>query len=195
MSGPEDELTQLLHAAAAGDAGARDRAASLVYGELRRMAEARMAGLAAGQTLQPTALVHEAYLKLVRDAGAHWDGRAHFFGAAAHAMRDLLVDRARARGRLKRGGGRKRLELDEGLAFSADPAEGDTPDLVALDQALKRLAEHDPRAAEVVTLRFFGGLEIEQAAAALGVSVATANRDWRYAKAFLAAELEEPETT
>lgn len=162
----------------------------MIYDELRRMAGGRLAGLKAGQTLQATALVHEAYIKLVR-SDASWDSRAHFFGAAARAMRDILVDRARARGRIKRGGDRARVGFDEGLAVAADAsdASGDSVDLVGLDSALDKLAEHDKRAAEVVMLRFFAGLDIEQTAQALQVSVPTVNRDWRYARAFLASEL------
>lgn len=159
----------------------------MIYDELRRMAGGRLAGLKAGQTLQATALVHEAYIKLVR-SDASWDSRAHFFGAAARAMRDILVDRARARGRIKRGGDRARVGFDEGLAVAAD-ASDDSVDLVGLDSALDKLAEHDKRAAEVVMLRFFAGLDIEQTAQALQVSVPTVNRDWRYARAFLASEL------
>lgn len=188
MSEVGDQLTQLLHAAAGGDRDASARVLPLVYEELRRMARARMGALAPGQTLQPTALVHEAYIKLVRNPDAAWEGRAHFFGAASRAMREILVDRARGRNRLKRGGDRQRVEFDDALTIGASTGD-DSVDLVALDAALNRLAEHDPRAAEVVNLRYFGGLEIEEAARALGISVATANRDWRYAKAFLASEL------
>ncbi len=159
----------------------------MIYEELRQMAGGRMAGLPPGQTLQATALVHEAYVKLVRN-DAPWESRAHFFGAAARAMRDILVDRARARGRLKRGGDRARVGFDEDLAV-AGAQDDDTVDLVRLDAALARLAEHDPRAADVVMLRFFAGLDIEQAAKAMSISVPTANRDWRYARAFLASDL------
>jgi RNA polymerase sigma factor (TIGR02999 family) len=190
MSTAPDSLTSLLHAAAAGDKSAAARLVPAIYDELKAMAVARMGALAPGQTLQPTALVHEAYMKLLRDPAQHWDGRAHFFGAAARAMRDILVDRARSRGRLKRGGDRRRVELTDQLTVGASPEE-DPVDLVALDAALSRLSEHDARAAEVVMLRFFGGLDIEQTAKALGVSVPTVNRDWRYARAFLASQLEE----
>ncbi|HEX2839287.1 MAG TPA: ECF-type sigma factor [Phycisphaerales bacterium] len=187
MSDPQSQLTVLLQAASSGDDAAAGRVLPLIYNELRQMAGGRLAGLKAGQTLQATALVHEAYIKLVR-SDASWESRAHFFGAAARAMRDIMVDRARARGRLKRGGDRARVGFDEGLAVAAD-ADDDTVDLVGLDAALNKLAEHDKRAAEVVMLRFFAGLDIEQTAQALGVSVPTVNRDWRYARAFLASEL------
>lgn len=187
VSDPQSQLTVLLQAASSGDDAAAGRVLPLIYNELRQMAGGRLAGLRAGQTLQATALVHEAYIKLVR-SDASWESRAHFFGAAARAMRDIMVDRARARGRLKRGGDRARVGFDEGLAVAAD-ADDDTVDLVGLDAALNKLAEHDKRAAEVVMLRFFAGLDIEQTAQALGVSVPTVNRDWRYARAFLASEL------
>lgn len=187
MSDQQSQLTLLLQAASSGDDAAAGRVLPLIYNELRQMAGGRLAGLKAGQTLQATALVHEAYIKLVR-SDASWESRAHFFGAAARAMRDIMVDRARARGRLKRGGDRARVGFDEGLAVAAD-ADDDTVDLVGLDAALNKLAEHDKRAAEVVMLRFFAGLDIEQTAQALGISVPTVNRDWRYARAFLASEL------
>lgn len=187
MSDQQSQLTLLLQAASSGDDAAAGRVLPLIYNELRQMAGGRLAGLKAGQTLQATALVHEAYIKLVR-SDASWESRAHFFGAAARAMRDIMVDRARARGRLKRGGDRARVGFDEGLAVAAD-SDDDTVDLVGLDAALNKLAEHDKRAAEVVMLRFFAGLDIEQTAQALGVSVPTVNRDWRYARAFLASEL------
>ncbi len=187
MSDPQSQLTVLLQAASSGDDAAAGRVLPLIYNELRQMAGGRLAGLKAGQTLQATALVHEAYIKLVR-SDASWESRAHFFGAAARAMRDIMVDRARARGRLKRGGDRARVGFDEGLAVAAD-TDDDTVDLVGLDAALNKLAEHDKRAAEVVMLRFFAGLDIEQTAQAMGVSVPTVNRDWRYARAFLASEL------
>ncbi len=187
MGAEQVELTQLLQAASSGHDTAAGRVLPIIYEELRQMAGGRFAGLAPGQTLQPTALVHEAYIKLVR-SDASWESRAHFFGAAARAMRDILVDRARARARLKRGGGRAKVEFDENLTVAGN-TEDDSVDLVRLDGALTRLAEHDKRAAEVVMLRFFAGLDIEQTAKALNVSVPTVNRDWRYARAFLATEL------
>ncbi|MBL9150786.1 MAG: sigma-70 family RNA polymerase sigma factor [Phycisphaerae bacterium] len=161
-----------------------------VYDELRKLAEARIARERPGGTLQATALVHEAYLRMVEKTGAAsahaWDGRGHFFAAAAIAMRRILVERARSRGRLKRGGGRERVELDA-LAIGV---EADSVDMLALDAALERLAASDRRKHDVVMLRFFAGLSIEQTAEALGVATATVERDWTFAKAWLFRELE-----
>ena len=155
----------------------------LVYGELRRLAALRLAHESLGQTLQPTALVHEAYLRIVgADDGKPWDGRAHFFAAAAEAMRRILLDRARDRKRLKRGGGRRRAALDlDGLV--ADDAHPD--DLIDLDLALAELARVDPRAAELVKLRLFAGLTLDEAATILGVVRRTTERDWAFARAWL----------
>lgn len=177
----------LLQAAATGDRQAAEQLLPALYDELRRLAAHRLGRLGPGQTLQATALVHEAYLKLVGNEDVGWQGRGHFFGAAARAMRDILVDRARSKGRLKRGGDREREDLEESVVGT----DGEEFNLVELDGALDALAEEEPRAAEVVMLRFFAGLDIEQAACALGVSVATANRDWRYAKAWLLAGAED----
>ena len=156
-----------------------------LYEELRRLAAHRLGRIPPGQTIQPTALVHEAYMRLVGDGDAGWDGRGHFFGAAARAMRDILVERARSKGRIKRGGDRSRQELCDSLVG----VEGEVFEVEELSEALEELATEEPRAAEVVLLRFFGGLDIEQSACAMGVSVATANRDWRYAKAWLLSHL------
>jgi RNA polymerase sigma factor (TIGR02999 family) len=158
----------------------------LVYDELRKLAAQRMARELPGQTLQPTALVHEAYLRLV---GAHpdrpWDGRSHFFAAAAEAMRRILIDNARRRHRLKRGGNRARVDLD-----AAEPAVPDTADdLLALDEALQKLAKTDKVKAELVQLRIFAGLTLAQAAEILGLSTATADRYWAYARAWLRVEI------
>ena len=158
-----------------------------VYGELRRLAAALTAQRGPGQTLQPTALVHEAYLRLVKDQDPGWEGRRHFFGAAARAMREILIEQARRKGRLKRGGGGKRVELAEGLAWIEPPAD----DVLALDEAISRLEAEDPRLAEVVMLRYYSGLSVEETAAVVGVSVSTLTRDWRYARAWLAALLGE----
>jgi RNA polymerase sigma factor (TIGR02999 family) len=156
----------------------------LVYSELRRVAAARMAAQAAGQTLEATALVHEAYLRLIGPGdGPRWAGRTHFFAAAAEAMRHILVDRARRRNALKRGGGAGRSSLPED-AIAAPDERGDA-ELLAVDEALERLAEADPQAAELVKLRYFAGLSIPDAAAALGVSPRTADRLWAYARAWL----------
>jgi RNA polymerase sigma factor (TIGR02999 family) len=158
-----------------------------MYTELRRLAAALTARRGPGQTLQPTALVHEAYLRLVRDQGPGWEGRRHFFGAAARAMREILIEQARRKGRLKRGGGGKRVELAEGLAWIEPPAD----DVLALDEAIRRLEAEDPRLAEVVMLRYYSGLSVEETAAVVGVSVSTLTRDWRYARAWLAGLLGE----
>jgi len=152
-----------------------------VYDELRKLAAARMAAEAPGHTLDATALVHEAYLRLVGDQ--HFDGRGHFFAAAAEAMRRILVESARRKGRLRHGGARQRVEL-------ADlPAAAPPDDLLDLDDALDRLAERDPVKAEVVKLRFFAGLTVPEVATALGISVATAERHWTFARTWLFAEL------
>jgi RNA polymerase sigma factor (TIGR02999 family) len=176
------EIPRLLQSAAQGDPEAASRLLPLVYNELRRLAAHRLAAEAPGQTLQPTALVHEAYLRLV-GGGQRWDGRGHFFAAAAEAMRRILVENARRKKRAKHGGGRQRVDL-EALDLPADT----TPDeLLALDEALARLGGEDPAAAEVVKLHFFAGLPMDETAAALGMSRATAYRHWTYAKAWLHA--------
>jgi RNA polymerase sigma factor (TIGR02999 family) len=181
------DVTRLLDAAAAGDRQAAADLLPLVYDELRKLAAARMAAESPHQTLQPTALVHEAYLRLVasprREPGEEprWDNRGHFFAAAAEAMRRILVDAARRKRTEKHGGHRHRVELPD------VPAESEVADerLLALDEALTRLAAEDPVAARVVELRHFAGLSIEDAAATLGLSRATAYRHWTYARAWL----------
>jgi RNA polymerase sigma factor (TIGR02999 family) len=169
--------------AGAGDARAAGELLPLVYAELRRLAARELAGERPGQTLQPTALVHEAYLRLVGKGGAgpRWEGRGHFFAAAAEAMRRILVEAARRKGRLKRGGGRRRIDLRHVEAVAAGPSE----DLLALDEALEQLAAEDAPKAELVKLRFFAGLSEAEAARCLGVSRATAARHWAYARAWL----------
>jgi RNA polymerase sigma factor (TIGR02999 family) len=157
----------------------------VVYAELRRLAAVLTSQRAPGQTLTPTALVHEAYLRLVRNQDPGWDGRRHFFGAAAQAMREILIEQARRKGRLKRGGGGRRVELSEGLAWIEPPAE----DMLALDEALGRLQSEDARLAEIVLLRYFSGLSVEETAQVVGASVSTVTRDWRYARAWLAGVL------
>jgi RNA polymerase sigma factor (TIGR02999 family) len=156
-----------------------------LYAELRRLAAALTARRAPGQTLTPTALVHEAYLRLVKDQDPGWHGRRHFFGAAARAMREILIEQARRKGRLKRGGRRHRVELTEGVAWIEPPAD----DLLALDEALQRLQAEDPLLAEIVMLRYYSGLSVEETAAVVGVSVSTLTRDWRYARAWLAGQI------
>ena len=177
-------VSRLLEAAAAGDRHAAADLLPLVYDELRKVAAAWMAAEHPGQTLQPTALVHEAYLRLVGEQ--RFDGRGHFFAAAAEAMRRILVNHARDRKRLKRGGGRVRLELlDQADSLAEDP------DLIlSLDELLTRLGEEDATAARIAHLHLFGGLSVEEAGAAAGVSRATAHRNWKYARAWLRDALE-----
>ena len=158
----------------------------VVYEELRRLAAAYLRRERPGQTLQPTALVHEAYLRLMKDRPDRWQNRAHFCAIAAHSMRQILIERARARGAQKRGGAQPRVTLDEGLV-AGQPSS--TVDLVALDQALERLEAVDPEQARLVELRFFGGLTIEETAEAMNISPATVKRHWTVARAWLAREL------
>lgn len=178
-------ITQLLNAASDGDDAAGAELLPLIYGELHRIAQARMAAERPGSTLQPTALIHEAYLRLIGDDKPGWNSRAHFFGAAAQAMRQILVDQARHKASLKRGGGRKRLDLDDVAPAVAPPSV----DILALDEALKRLERDDPRKARIVTLRYFAGLTTQETAAALNVSVPTIEREWRFTRTLLHMQL------
>jgi RNA polymerase sigma factor (TIGR02999 family) len=179
-------VNRLLDAAAAGDRKAAADLLPLVYDELRKLAAARMAGESPEHTLQPTALVHEAYLRLVgRGDDRRWDGRGHFFAAAAEAMRRILVEAARRKGGPERGGDFTRLALDPDQPSPSGPS----PRLLALDEALNRLAAIEPRASEVVKLRYFAGLTVAEAAAALGISPRTADNDWAYARAWLVTAL------
>ena len=182
------EVTRILAAIEDGDERAIDRLLPIVYDELRGLAASRLAGEGPGQTLQPTALVHEAYLRLVGPDGEQspaFADRAYFFGAAAEAMRRILVERARRKGREKHGGGRKQVELADSDLVS----EPQSDRLVAVSEALDRLAEEDPTKADLVKLRYFAGLSVEQAGEVLGVSRATADRWWTYAKAWLYHEI------
>jgi RNA polymerase sigma factor (TIGR02999 family) len=166
-----------------------DRLMPEAYQELRRLAAAYLRRERPGQTLQPTALVHEAYLRLAKDRPGRWQNRAHFCAIAANAMRQILVERARARAAIKRGGGQPKVTLVENLDAGADAARPAPVDLLAIDQALERLAALDPQQARIVELRYFGGLSVEETAEALGISPATVKRDWSVARAFLAQQL------
>src|SRR3954464_12051733 len=181
-----DDVTRILSAIEAGDPHAADQLLPLVYDELRRLAARKLVEEKPGQTIQATALVHEAYLRLLEgEQPRDWNGRGHFFAAAAEAMRRILVDNARRKQSQKHGGGRQRQDLDA----DAPAAPESDLDLVALDAALTRLAEHDPVKARLVELRFFAGLTGEQAAAALGMSASAADRLWVYTRAWLRREL------
>jgi len=181
------ELTQILSAIGRGDPQAASQLLPLVYDELRQLAAQKLAHEPAGQTLQPTALVHEAYLRLVGEAEQpHWDNRGHFFAAAAEAMRRILVENARCKQAAKRGGGRARADLDLNQLAVPEVRE----DLLALDEALDQLAAADPEAARLVQLRYFAGLTLAEAAQVLGVSPRTADRLWAYARAWLLQALE-----
>jgi RNA polymerase sigma factor (TIGR02999 family) len=175
------EITHMLERVQDGDSMAADELIPLVYQELRRVAALKLAGQAAGHTLQPTALVHEAYLRLVGSNLKQWQNSRHFLAAAAEAMRHILIDAARKKRRLKRGGNWRRLDLEEvHLAVQADP-EG----LLEVNEALEDFAREDPAKAELVKLRFFAGLSLPEAAQALGLSLATAKRDWAFSRAWL----------
>jgi RNA polymerase sigma factor (TIGR02999 family) len=187
-----DDVTLILSAVERGEPRAADRLLSLIYAELRRQAARKMAQEKPGQTLTATALVHEAYLRLFGDTAKgdhdqqHWDNRGHFFSAAAEAMRRILVESARRKKRLKRGGGQPSISLrDQDLVTNGSPDE-----LLALDDALTKLSAEDPQAAQLVKLHAFTGLSIEQVADALGCSRATAYRNWKYARAWLRCELD-----
>lgn len=180
-----NDVTQILLAIKEGDTRSADQLFPLVYDALRELAAAKLAHEVPGQTLQATALVHEAYLKLVATEAQQWNSRGHFFAAAAEAMRRILVDQARRKQSVKHGAGRVREPLDEAKVMA--PEVGD--DLVALDEALELLTSRDAEAAELVKLRFFGGLTSAQAAEALGISPRTADRAWTFARVFLLAEL------
>lgn len=186
------EVTRILSAIEQGDGQAAEQLLPLVYDELRRLAAEKMAQEKPGQTLQPTALVHEAYIRLVDVEDAqHWNSRGHFFAAAAEAMRRILVERARRKAGPEAGGGHGRVEMSQ-----VDPEiPGPQLDLVALSEALDKLASKDPRSAELIKLRFFAGLTNEQAARTLGISPSTAKTDWAYAKCWLRAEMTGPPST
>ena len=184
------QVSKLLQAWGQGDEAALNQLLPLVHTELHRLARRYMFGERAGHTLQTTALVNEAYLRLLKSQQVNWQSRAHFFAIAAQMMRRILVDSARARAGQKRGGGVPKVTLDE--AFVGPPSKG--PDLVALDDALQALSEMDPRKGRVVELRFFGGLSVEETAEVLKVAPNTVLRDWKFAKMWLKRELSQRKT-
>ena len=185
-----NEVTRILSAIDQGDPHAAEQLLPLVYDELRQLAAQKLAQEKPGQTLEATALVHEAYLRLVDvEKAQHWNSRGHFFAAAAEAMRRILIDSARRKQAEKHGGDRQRVALDEALASGQAPSY----DVLALDEALGRLAVREPAKAELVKLRFFGGLTLPEAAQVLGLSVPTAERYWRFARVWLYAELAGPD--
>ena len=189
LPAPPDDLVQVVERASRGDEQAVSQLMPLVYEELRRLARGYV-NRERAQTLQPTALVHEVYMRLLKDKKKDWRTRAHFVVIAALSMRQILIERARARAAEKRGGDRARVTLDEGLIAT----DSDTVDLLVVDAALTRLAEINPRQARLVELRFFGGLTVEESAEALRVSVATVKRDWAVAKAWLQREISRGES-
>lgn len=182
---PAGSVTSILERIAAGEEGLADELYPIVYAELKRLAGSRMAGERGGRTLSPTALVHETYLRLVGNGNQSWENRRHFFGAAAEAMRRILVEHARHHSRLKRGGDRRRTTLDEAVAI----ASSRSTDLLALDEALSRLEQRDQSMAAVVKLRYFVGLTLPETARALELSPRTVDRQWKAAKAWLYREL------
>jgi RNA polymerase sigma factor (TIGR02999 family) len=183
------DVTHLLNGIDQGDPHAASQLLPLVYDELRLLARNKLAHETPGQTLDATALVHEAYLRLVGNEGRHWDGRRHFFAAAAKAMRRILVDNARRKKALKHAGGRQRVEADPDLF----PADSSPVDLLALDEALTKFAKEAPAHGELVQLRFFAGFTMPEAAHLLGISLATAERHWAYARSWLYAEMSDAE--
>jgi RNA polymerase sigma factor (TIGR02999 family) len=185
-TGIDEPIARTLSAAAGGDPGVAADLLPLVYTQLRALARAQLMRLPPGQTLQPTALVHEAYLRVAGRRDLSWDDRGHFFAAAAKAMRDILVDEARRKMAKKRGGGQSRIAIEQAeMAFSL-PSE----DVLAVDEALGQLERDDPRKGQIVNLRFFARLTVDETAAALGISPTTVRREWRYIRAWLGARLE-----
>lgn len=186
MSHAPEDLTEMLKRWSSGDRDALDRLMPIIYDELRRIAKRRFRRERPDNTLQPTALVNEVYIRLVDQKGVSWESRAHFFGIAARIMRQVLVDRARARNAAKRGGGDYKLDLTD---ISDVPDEGRRLDLLALDRALEGLATFDSEQSRIVELKFFGGLSIEETAEVMGISAATVKREWALAKSWLFREL------
>ncbi|MCG8408039.1 MAG: ECF-type sigma factor [Phycisphaerales bacterium] len=179
------EITRVLKAVGRGDRQAAEDLLPLLYDELRRLAASKLAHEAPGQTLQATALVHEAYLRLVGTEDRGWDNRGHFFAAAGHAMRRILVEAARRKGRRKRGADRRRIDFEEADLAIEPPGD----DILALDEAIKRLEADDARCGQIVNLRYFAGLTTEETSAALGISVSTVESEWRYIRRRLYTEL------
>lgn len=190
MTEPSSDVTQLLRAWNTGDRRALDRLLPIVYAELRAVAHHHLRRESPALTLQPTALVNEVYLRLVRITRLTWQDRAHFFAMCSRLMRQILVDAARGRRVAKRGGGAAQVTLDEGL----EPAVMTLPDVIALDDALTALEKSDPRKCQVVDLRFFAGLSVEEIATVLGVSTDTVSRDWKFARTWLFRELRDGRT-
>jgi RNA polymerase sigma factor (TIGR02999 family) len=184
------DVTKILSQIEAGDSSAAEDLLPLVYGELRKLAAVKMAQEKPGQTLQATALVHEAFLRLVGEQARHWDSRGHFFAAAAESIRRILIEKARRKGRVRHGGGMNRRDLDQAASVAEDTGH----ELLALNEALTRFAALEPAKAELVKLRYFAGLSIDQAAEVLGISRSTAKRYWVYARAWLLAELHDGES-
>lgn len=185
---PPGDITVILERVGLGQESSADRLLPLVYGELRKIAGAKMAREAPGQTLQPTALVHEAWLRLGGDAQPAWQNRAHYFSAAAEAMRRILIENARRRRAIRHGGGLEKVSSDAAALAIAAPAADE--ELLRLHEALDALAAHDPRKAELVKMNYFIGLTLEESAQVLGISTRTAERDWAYARAWLFNEIE-----
>jgi RNA polymerase sigma factor (TIGR02999 family) len=185
---PVGDVTAILRAAQNGDREAAARLLPLVYEELRKLAQARMARLPPGQTLQPTGLVHEAYLRLLGKGDLHLESRRHFFFLAARAMRDILVEDARSKGRIRRGGAHQRVELDENAAVLEPPTE----DILALHEALEELEKEDPLKAQIVNLRYFAGMKVDEVAQVLGISESTFHREWRFITAWLRRHMADP---
>ncbi|MHC4558941.1 MAG: sigma-70 family RNA polymerase sigma factor [Planctomycetota bacterium] len=187
------DVTQILNAIEKGDAQAADKLLPAVYQELRHLAAQKLSQESPGQTLQATALVHEAYLRLVGTEDQNWSNRGHFFAAAAEAMRRILIDKARRKKSIKYGGGRRRVDLDEAVLVSNNEARLD--ELIALDEALERLSAKDKVKADLVKLRYFAGLTCEQAAEILGISHNTADKYWAYARSWLRLEITKADQT
>jgi RNA polymerase sigma factor (TIGR02999 family) len=187
------DVTRILNAIEQGDAQAVDELLPAVYDELRRLAARKLSQERPGQTLQATALVHEAYIRLVGEEARTWKSRSHFFAAAAEAMRRILIENARRKQSLKRGGALRRIELDEAVMINDRPSQAD--ELLALDEALQKLAKKDKVKADLVKLRYFAGLTAEQAADILGISRATAERYWDYARSWLRVEINKTDKT